>query len=60
MLTAFMSQQIIPLPLLLQSSAKVAKETKTPIVAGSVEQVDDGALATYGIDYKSLAFKQGN
>jgi len=32
---------------------EVAKETKTPIVAGSVEQVEDGALATFGIDYKS-------
>lgn len=36
-----------------------AKETKTPIVAGSVEQVDDGALATYGIDYKSLGIQTG-
>lgn len=32
----------------------VAKQTKTPVVTGSVEQVDGGALATYGIDYKSL------
>jgi len=38
---------------------EVAKETKTPIVAGSVEQVDDGALATYGIDYKSLVIQTG-
>ncbi|MCX4169490.1 ABC transporter substrate-binding protein [Enterococcus casseliflavus] len=38
---------------------EVAKETKTPIVAGSVEQVDDGALATYGIDYKSLGIQTG-
>lgn len=38
---------------------EVAKETKTPIVAGSVEQVDDGALATYGIDYKSLGTQTG-
>ncbi len=38
---------------------EVAKETKTPIVAGSVEQVDDGALATYGIDYKSLGIHTG-
>lgn len=33
---------------------EVAKQTKTPVVTGSVEQVDGGALATYGIDYKSL------
>ncbi len=38
---------------------EVAKETNTPIVAGSVEQVDDGALATYGIDYKSLGIQTG-
>lgn len=38
---------------------EVAKETKTPIVAGSLEQVDDGALATYGIDYKSLGIQTG-
>lgn len=38
---------------------EVAKETKTPIVAGSVEQVDDGVLATYGIDYKSLGIQTG-
>lgn len=38
---------------------EVAKETKTPIVAGSVEQVDDGALVTYGIDYKSLGIQTG-
>ena len=37
----------------------MSKETKTPIVAGSVEQVDDGALATYGIDYKSLGIQTG-
>ena len=38
---------------------EVAKETKTPIVAGSVEQVVDGALATFGIDYKSLGKQTG-
>lgn len=38
---------------------EVAKETKTPIVAGSVEQVEDGALATFGIDYKSLGKQTG-
>ncbi len=38
---------------------EVAKETKTPIVAGSVDQVNDGALATYGIDYKSLGIQTG-
>ncbi|MFY1069096.1 ABC transporter substrate-binding protein [Enterococcus sp. AD013-P3] len=32
----------------------VAKQTKTPVITGSVEQVEGGALATYGIDYKSL------
>lgn len=38
---------------------EVAKETKTPVVAGSVEQVEDGALATFGIDYKSLGKQTG-
>ncbi|MFS8088278.1 ABC transporter substrate-binding protein [Enterococcus gallinarum] len=38
---------------------EVAKETKTPIVAGSVEQVEDGALATFEIDYKSLGKQTG-
>ncbi|MFB5312118.1 ABC transporter substrate-binding protein [Enterococcus gallinarum] len=38
---------------------EVAKETKTPIVPGSVEQVEDGALATFGIDYKSLGKQTG-
>ena len=38
---------------------EVAKETKTPIVAGSVEQVEDGALATFGSDYKSLGKQTG-
>jgi putative ABC transport system substrate-binding protein len=38
---------------------EVAKETKTPIVAGSVDQVEDGALATFGIDYKSLGKQTG-
>ncbi|HJE80313.1 MAG TPA: ABC transporter substrate-binding protein [Enterococcus gallinarum] len=38
---------------------EVAKETKTSIVAGSVEQVEDGALATFGIDYKSLGKQTG-
>jgi len=37
----------------------VAKETKTPIVAGSIEQVEGGALATYGIDYASLGKQTG-
>lgn len=38
---------------------EVAKQTKTPIIAGSVEQVDGGALATFGIDYKSLGKQAG-
>lgn len=38
---------------------EVAKETKTPVVTGSVEQVDNGALATYGIDYFSLGKMTG-
>ncbi|EOH89076.1 ABC transporter substrate-binding protein [Enterococcus asini ATCC 700915] len=33
---------------------EVAKQTKTPVITGSVEQVENGALATYGIDYFSL------
>lgn len=38
---------------------EVAKETKTPIVAGSVDQVNGGALATFGIDYRSLGKQTG-
>jgi len=38
---------------------EVAKETKTPIVAGSVEQVEQGGLATYGIDYEALGKQTG-
>lgn len=38
---------------------EVAKETKTPIVAASIEQVEAGALATFGIDYKSLGKQTG-
>lgn len=38
---------------------EVAKQTKTPIVAGSVEQVETGGLATYGIDYKELGKQTG-
>lgn len=29
---------------------EVAKETKTPVVAGAVDQVKDGSIATVGID----------
>ncbi|WP_159723289.1 ABC transporter substrate-binding protein [Enterococcus sp. CSURQ0835] len=38
---------------------EVAKEKKTPIVAGSVDQVKDGGLATYGIDYEKLGEQTG-
>lgn len=38
---------------------QVAKETKTPVVAGSVDQVNDGALATFGINYRSLGKQTG-
>ncbi|KAF1297959.1 ABC transporter substrate-binding protein [Enterococcus sp. JM4C] len=38
---------------------EVAKETKTPVVAGSVEQIDDGGLATFGIDYHLLGKQTG-
>lgn len=38
---------------------EVAKETQTPVVTGSVEQVTNGALATYGIDYHSLGKAAG-
>lgn len=38
---------------------EVAKQTKTPIVAGSVEQIETGGLATYGIDYKELGKQTG-
>lgn len=37
----------------------VVKKTKTPVVTGSVEQTDNGGLATYGIDYKSLGKQTG-
>ncbi|MGX7197116.1 ABC transporter substrate-binding protein [Enterococcus olivae] len=38
---------------------EVAKETKTPIVAASIEQVEAGALTTFGIDYHSLGKQTG-
>ncbi|MDR1568558.1 MAG: ABC transporter substrate-binding protein [Streptococcaceae bacterium] len=38
---------------------EVAKEYKIPVVAGSAEQVEAGALATYGIDYTSLGKQTG-
>ncbi|MGM0122952.1 ABC transporter substrate-binding protein [Enterococcus sp. AZ194] len=38
---------------------EVARETKTPVVAGSVEQIDEGGLATFGIDYHSLGKQTG-
>lgn len=33
---------------------EVVKEHKIPVIAGSIEQVEQGGLATIGIDYKSL------
>lgn len=38
---------------------EVAKETKTPVVAGSIEQVETGGLTTFGIDYASLGKQTG-
>lgn len=38
---------------------EVAKETKTPVVAGSIEQVETGGLTTFGIDYTSLGKQTG-
>lgn len=37
----------------------VAKEFKIPVVTGSVDQVTDGALCTFGIDYESLGKQTG-
>lgn len=38
---------------------EVAKETKTPVVAGSAAQVKEGGLATVGIDYEKLGKQTG-
>lgn len=38
---------------------EVAKETQTPVVAGSVAQVKEGGLATVGIDYEKLGKQTG-
>lgn len=38
---------------------KVVKEQKIPLVAGSTDQVEEGGLATYGIDYESLGEQTG-
>lgn len=38
---------------------EVAKELKVPVVAGAVDQVTSGGLATYGIDYRSLGKQTG-
>lgn len=37
----------------------VVKEKKIPLVAGSTDQVNDGGLATVGIDYKALGKQTG-
>ncbi|MFV0561144.1 MAG: ABC transporter substrate binding protein [Enterococcus sp.] len=38
---------------------EVAKETKTPIVAGAAAQVEEGGLATIGINYEKLGEQTG-
>jgi putative ABC transport system substrate-binding protein len=38
---------------------EVAKEKKIPVIPGSVDQVNDGGLATYGIDYEKLGEQTG-
>ncbi|MFS0951600.1 ABC transporter substrate binding protein [Enterococcus thailandicus] len=38
---------------------EVAKETQTPVVAGSAAQVKEGGLATVGIDYEKLGKQTG-
>lgn len=38
---------------------EVAKEEKVPVVTGSVEQVEAGGLATYGLNYTSLGEQTG-
>ena len=42
-----------------QTVGEVAKEYKVPVVAGSVSQVEEGGLATYGIDYYQLGLQTG-
>ena len=36
-----------------------SQRNKTPVVAGAVDQVKDGGLATVGIDYESLGKQTG-
>ncbi|MFD2307313.1 ABC transporter substrate-binding protein [Enterococcus termitis] len=38
---------------------EVAKEHKIPVIAGSIEQIEEGGLATVGINYKSLGKQTG-
>lgn len=38
----------------------VAKEKQIPVVAGSIEMVQDGGLATFGIDYHALGKQTGD
>lgn len=38
---------------------EVAKEHKVPVIAGSIDQVEQGGLATVGIDYNSLGKQTG-
>lgn len=38
---------------------EVAKEQKIPVIAASVGQIEEGGLATFGIDYKSLGKQTG-
>ena len=42
-----------------QTVGEVAREYKVPVVAGSVSQVEEGGLATYGIDYYQLGLQTG-
>jgi putative ABC transport system substrate-binding protein len=38
---------------------EVAKEQKIPVITGSIEQAEEGGLATLGIDYTSLGKQTG-
>ena len=38
---------------------QVAEEAKLPVICGAITQVENGGLATYGIDYYKLGYQSG-
>ena len=43
----------------MSTVSMVANENKLPVICGEKGMVDNGGLATYGIDYEALGYKAG-